>query len=356
MIQTVVFDESGNTGADLVHSEQPTFVLSSCDFDESESRALLDIVLTHQTGEPKLTRIKKSAAGRRRIVDFISSSEITKERVKVFYFHKEYMALTKIVDLLVENVAHATNFDLYEQGMNIAMSNMLHYCIPAFCGIELYQEMLQAFVTMFREKTPQSIERFYSLVEQMVEVSARHDFDGPLAPIQISSYFIDKILDGNGAISLDPAVPAFFSLCSEWGQQYKAEFEILHDGSKPISQEQPILESLMDPEAQQEIIGYDRRQFELPLRCRQIRLGDSKQDVRLQVADLIASTCNYWARGLVHEEYRDSLWEELHDLELTSIAIGGVWPSPEVTPAELGTDSWSGTHPIDGVMKHRRKV
>jgi hypothetical protein len=356
MTQTVVFDESGNTGADLVRSEQPTFVLSSCDFDENESRALLDIVLTHQTREPKLSKIKKSAAGRRRIVEFISSSEITRERVKVSYFHKEYMALTKVVDLLVENVANATNFDLYKQGMNIAMSNMLHYCMPAFCGSELYRDMLQAFVTMFREKTPQSIGRFYSLVERMVEVSARHQFDSSLAPIQISSYIIDEILNGNDALSLDPAIPGFFSLCSEWGQQYKAEFEILHDDSKPISQEQPNLESLMNPEAQQEIVGYDRRQFELPLRCREIRFGNSKQDVRLQVADLIASTCNYWARGLAHEEYRDSLWEELHELELTSIATVVLWPSPKVTPAELGTDSLLGTHPIDGVMRHRSEV
>ena len=73
LLHTVVFDESGNTGADLVRSEQPTFVLSSCDFTKEESKALLELVATHQVKEPKVSRMKKSAPGRRRIVEFISA-------------------------------------------------------------------------------------------------------------------------------------------------------------------------------------------------------------------------------------------------------------------------------------------
>jgi hypothetical protein len=356
MIRTVVFDESGNTGADLVVSDQPSFVLSSCDFSKDECQTLLNIVLTPQTGEPKLSRIKKSNAGRRRIVEFISSDLINKDRVKVFYIHKEYMALTKVVDLLIENVAHLTGFDLYKKGVNIAMSNMLHYCISAFCGDELKREMLSAFVIMFREKTPASIGKFYSLNEKMIEVSKRHDFFSSLAPIRMSAEIIHEVLQGNDVTALDPAIPGLFSLCSEWGRQYGAEFEILHDHSKPISKEQPNLECLMNPDAQQELVGYDRRQMELPLRCREIKFGDSKVDIRLQVADLIASTCNYWARGLINKNMQDVLWEELNKLDLSSIAAGVLWPSTDVSPAELGTDSGLGSNPIDGVAKHWHKV
>lgn len=356
MIQTVVFDESGNTGADLVVRDQPLFVLSSCDFSEDECKTLLNIVLTQQTGEPKLSRIKKSNAGRRRIIEFISSDLINKDRVKVFYFHKEYMALTKVVDLLIENVAHLTGFDLYKEGMNIAMSNMLHYCMSAFCGEELKREMLSAFIIMFREKTPESIGKFYSLNERMIEVSEGHDFLGSLALIRMSAEIIHEVLEGNDVTVLDPAIPGLFSLCSEWGRQYKSEFEILHDHSKPISKEQDNLEGLMNPDAQQELIGYDRRQLELPLRCRKIKFGDSKVDIRLQVADLIASTCNYWARGLIDENQQDALWKELDELDLRSIAVGVVWPSTDVSPAELGTDSGLGNHPLDGVAKHWNKV
>lgn len=356
MIRTVVFDESGNTGADLVVQDQPSFVLSSCDFNEDECRALLNIVITPQTSEPKLSRIKKSNSGRLRIVEFITSDLINKDRVKVFYFHKEYMALTKVVDLLIENVAHLTGFDLYKKGVNIAMSNMLHYCMSAFCGDALKREMLSAFVIMFREKTPESIGKFYSLNERMIEVSEGHDFFSSLAPIRMSAEIIHEILEGNDATSLDPAIPGFFSLCSEWGRQYGTEFEILHDHSKPISKEQPNLERLMNPDAQQKLIGYDRRQLELPLRCREIKFGDSKEDIRLQVADLIASTCNYRARGLINENQQDSLWEELNNLEFSTIAAGVVWPSTDVSPAELGTDSELGNNPLDGIDKHWNKV
>lgn len=356
MLPTVVFDESGNTGADLVRSKQPTFVLSSCDFSLDESRDLLEKVLTHQTVEPKISKMKKSNSGRRRVIDFITSNAISKDRAKVFYFHKEFMALTKVVDLLIENVAHETGFDLYKEGMNIAMSNMLCNCMPAFCGNELYLNMLDAFVVMFREKTPKSIGDFYSQIERMVEVSERHEFKSSLAPIRMSSAIIDEILKNNSQVNLDPAIPGFFTLCDAWGRQFKAEFGILHDDSKPISQEQPNLESLMDPDAKPELVGYDRRQFELPLRCREIKFGDSKTDTRLQVADLIASTCNYWARGLTDDSQQDTLWNELNELELISISSGVIWPSADVTPTSLGTDAKTGTNPVDGVMKHRTGV
>jgi hypothetical protein len=112
----------------------------------------------------------------------------------------------------------------------------------------------------------------------------------------------------------------------------------------------------MNPDAQQELVGYDRRQLEVPLRCREIKFGDSKIDVRLQVADLIASTCNYWARGLIDENKQDDLWHELNKLELTSIEAGAVWPSTDVSPTDLGTDSGLGNNPIASIAKHWSKV
>jgi hypothetical protein len=260
MVRTVVFDESGNTGADLIDRDQPSFVLSSCDFSHDESQALLNIVLTPQTREPKLSRIKKSNSGQKRIVKFISSDLINKHRVKVFYFHKEYMALTKVVDLLIENVAHSTGFDLYKDGVNIAMSNMLHYCMSAFCGNELKREMLSAFIIMFREKNPESIGKFYSLNERMIKVSDRHDFFSSLAPIRMSAEIIHEILRGNDVTALDPAIPGFFSLCSEWGKQYSTEFKILHDHSKPISKEQPNLECFMMVKSVQNFPGSWRKE------------------------------------------------------------------------------------------------
>jgi hypothetical protein len=135
----VVFDESGNTGADLLHPEQPVFVLASADFSVDEAKALLDTVRTRQTGEAKLSRLKKTASGQRRVLRFFEAVSASRHRLKACCFHKRYLVVTKIVDLLEENLAYRHGVDLYRDGANVAISNVHFYRMPVECGAECAQ-------------------------------------------------------------------------------------------------------------------------------------------------------------------------------------------------------------------------
>jgi hypothetical protein len=181
------------------------------------------------------------------------------------------------------------------------------------------------------------------------------DFKQMIIPLIASGEIIHNILDGNNATALDPATPAFFTHCTEWGAQYGEAFKILHDQSKPIVHNQEVLERAMSLEGPYQKIGYDHRTFEFPLRSDRINFGDSKSDARLQVVDLIAGSCNHWARGQADERFQDELWRELDHLDMTKLAIGAVWPSSEFTPEDIDMDAGGGVNPVDEIVRYINK-
>jgi Protein of unknown function (DUF3800) len=348
MVRLIAFDESGNTGADLLNKDQPTFVLASCDYSIEEAEVLLENVGTNKK-EVKFSSIKRSVAGQMHIIRFLSNTLLIKERAKVFYFHKEYMALTKVVDLLVESVAYRDGIDLYKDGLNIALSNLHYSCIPVLCGEQAFRKMLENFVRMFRERTHLAIDQFYCSVALLQEQCKDDEYKILFASIMASNELITDILQNNNVTSLDPAIPGFFTLATSWGKQLETGFKILHDQSKPIACEKETLELIMDLSGPYREIGYDRRTFEIPIRSDGIEFGDSKIDARLQVADLISGSCNHWIRGLTNVRYQDDLWAKLSDIDMSNLAIGIIWPSSDVTPDALGTSGGGGVNPVDAM-------
>jgi len=66
----VAFDETGNTGDNLLDPDQPVFVLASVQLpDEDTVRVLGD-----PAGEIKFAKLKRSRVGERRILSILNSS------------------------------------------------------------------------------------------------------------------------------------------------------------------------------------------------------------------------------------------------------------------------------------------
>lgn len=355
---TIAFDESGNTGGTgLLDEKQPVFVLASCNYTEEEAEQLLkDHVYTHQTKEAKFTDIKKSDSGKKRIINFLSEVVKSPSKVKVMIYHKQYMVVTKIVDMLVEELAHIDGIDLYEKGMNIAMSNIFFHCTPACCGEDRTLKMYQSFIEMVKKQDDTSISEFYYAAWQVYSASIVEEHQSMLAPILATEPMIRDILQGLNLNSLDPAIPSFFHLCAVWGQELNQDFDILHDASKPIFQEKGILEACMSKNIPQALIGYDIRKIEFPLRANGIHFADSKKDYRLQVADLLAGSFAYWAKGIAKDYKEDVFWQNMNELNLESFLNGSVWPvdSADITSLEKYTDDGNGVNAVDYMSNHVR--
>jgi uncharacterized protein DUF3800 len=343
----IALDEAGNTGADLLSSQQPIFVLASVSLSRDEADEILAGIRTPQAREMKFKQLKKSEAGQRRVIQCISSSKLTGDNVKITVVHKRFMIVAKVVDLLFETVVHRDGIDLHKDGANIALSNMHFYCMPTFCGEEWAETFLRRFVDMIRWRTPKSVQRFFDAARTLHEISKDRGYAELLAPILASEQIIGHILANSDKNSLDPAIPAFVEHCVFWGERFGEAFDLVHDPSKAIFQEKETLEGLMSRGEQEFLIGYDRRKFIFPLRATGIHFGCSEEDPRLQVADIVAGASSYWVKGCISPPVNQVFWKQIGELNMSRFDLGAIWPTPHVTPSKLGTDYDGGINATD---------
>lgn len=337
-IPTVFIDESGNTGSNLLDSEQPVFTLSSCIFSEMEAKYLIDLVDSKSPHEVHFKNLKRRKSGQDGIVRLMSNKLLNSKKVKVNIFLKEFMVTTKIVDLLIEHMMHLMGEDLYLNGMNIALSNMLYYCLPSFCDEALVRDMYKSFVIMIREQSIDAIDNFYDNLERVKESSSSDKFKSDIDFILATKNCIHDALDGVDKASLDPSIPALFSHCAEWGNAYPKGFHIIHDDSHSIEKQKLLFAQFMDWSQDDVEYGYDRRKFNLPLKGKSLKFASSKDYLQIQVADIIASSFSYWAAGVSRGETEDYLFLELNKLDLDRfIGHNKIWPTQDVTPEALGT-------------------
>lgn len=346
-LHRIYCDEAGNTGAALLDKAQPVFVLSSLDFSDGEASELLACVKSTQGAEAKFTALRKSERGRRKLIQFFTQQPLTPARVKTTVFHKEYMVVTKLVDILVETLAHQDGIDLYERGGNIALSNLHFFATPVYCGRDRFDNFLSSFVAMIRNKDKASIDMFFYWAWQLHSLCVDEKYQSMLAPFLIAERSIAEILENINFLSLDPAVPSFFNHCVAWGDQYCVEFDVLHDESKPLYVERDTLRAFMDKTIPYAEVGYDRRKFVFPLKANNLEFGDSKQFLQLQMADLIASATAYLSACRTSGILDDFARSLETDAQLDRFVIGALWPSPDVTPAALETDQEGGVNAVN---------
>jgi len=349
---TIFCDEAGNTGPNLIDGVQPFFVLASNDFSIEEAEQLLDHVRMPQGSEPKFTTLRKSNAGVARLIRFLSDPRLSNDRVVADVFHKRFMIVTKMVDLIAETLIHQAGGDLYEHGANIAMSNMLHYCMPALCGQENTDRFLQSFVELIRQRGDEQIAAFYEAGRSMLEASKSEDFKEDLLyftePGLLPRWFGEEI----DAYSLDPAIPALFGHIAVWGARKQERFDVVHDDSKPILASQSAFESMMAASHQESaLVGYDRRKFRFPLRAESLRQADSTKHPQLQVADLCAGIINHFSKCRMANDF-DELADATRALGRLEWVFDCVIPTTDVTPDALGTAEPGGTNPIDSIVDH----
>jgi hypothetical protein len=353
-MSTIYCDEAGNTGANLLDPEQPFFILASNDFSADEANALLEHVRSIQGGEPKFSTLRRRPEGVARVIRLLSDPRLNRERVSIDVYHKRYMVVTKMVDLIAETLIHDIGGDLYERGANIAMSNLLYFCMPTFCGEEKTSAFLQAFVDLIRHGPDQYKAPFYEAGRQLLSASTHEGFKEDLFYFTEPVLF-DKWYLGFNWSALDPAIPALFHQILVWGRRKGHRFNVLHDHSKPILASQETFESMMAEAGEaSKTMGGDRRTIEFPLRASSLSQGDSSMYPQLQVADLCAGAMNHFYKCHISGE-SDDLSEAVEALGCLDWGSDFLLPQPHVTPEALGTVGPTGSNAVEGITEYLLK-
>ncbi|WP_144981070.1 DUF3800 domain-containing protein [Halomonas sp. C22] len=334
----IYFDESGNTGSNLLDKDQTIFTLASCQYSDAEAEKLLGLIGSKSAHEIHFKRLKRRKAGQDGIVRLMSSKLICKDKIAINIFHKEFMLASKIVDILIEHMMHLRGEDLYLNGQNIALSNMLYYCLGAFCDDDSLKEMYDSFIKMIKEQTDEAIDDFYNSVESLIPDLRSKDFEKYINMILETRRCVKDALNGIDKFSLDPSIPALFAQCVNWGEKYPKGFHVIHDDSHTIEKQRLLFAQFMDWTQDDIELGYDRRKYKLPLKGKSLTFSSSDSHYQLQVADVIASSFAYWAAGVSRGEKDDYLFLELEKLNFDRfIGHNKIWPTKDVSPEDLGT-------------------
>lgn len=335
-LRLVAFDEAGNTGQNLLDLDQPVFVLASVSLDRAAAEELLARVVPFGV-EAKFSRLRRSSEGRSRVLDFLNSEAVSMDHLRFAVFHKRFMVVTKIVDMLVEPLASLRGHDLYARGENLAMANLIYTVTGPNCGHAAFDRFLGYFVAMVRSKSSATVTRFYAQVDRMREANRELGYDPVLGLIAATRPVVDIEVHENDTIALDPAVSAFADLAAQWTATLREPFDIVHDRSKPIEHEKEVLESLMTTAEAPRVFEGPGPPRQWPLLSTGITFADSRDVPQIQLADLVSGAVSTVfaakAKGV-----KDDFALAITATPLGQASFEPVWPSSKVTPDELDGD------------------
>ena len=155
----VYFDESRNTGPDLLNEDQPVFTLASVCIPQTVAKELIDLFQPSQFNELKFASLKKSARHMSNVLRLLQSDDVNENTVKVYAVHKRYMLTAKIVDIFYEPQFRQHGIDLYEQGACHGLANLIFTTYPVYLGGDRFENLLRKIQTFIREGDEVSVQK-----------------------------------------------------------------------------------------------------------------------------------------------------------------------------------------------------
>ncbi|MFF3967996.1 DUF3800 domain-containing protein [Streptomyces griseorubiginosus] len=318
----VYVDESANSGQNLLDPHQPVFTVAGVHLPDDLSASIVDEVreqLPRNLREPKYTSLAGSSGGRRALMRAFAC--LPEGSVRTYLVDKRFMVMTKMVDVIVEPMAHRDGYNLYEGQEALGLANLLHMAGPVMGDAGAYDRMLRAFVNWARQKA--TTEELYAAIaalkasvhdQQFVEWVEILEHCRPVADATAA-----KIASQEHRDELDPAIPSLYCLATTFGQTL-GKFRLVHDASKVVDRNTTRLHTvhfLPDPARPGEFMS--------PF-MGAIEFADSKDHPQLQVADWAAGATRQWAQWMAGGS-GDHFSRDLEQV-VRPWLIGLIWPAP----------------------------
>lgn len=352
----IYLDECGYTGEDLLNIDQPIFTLATITFSEAQCKELKDSYFKPVSAtELKHKKIAKYPSQQNMTINFINSMKEHRDHVKLLSVHKEYSLVTLMVDILVETCAHKDGFDLYNQGANIAMSNLFYYCIPAFGGDAFFKSLLTNFEQMIRKRSIESYNRFF---RPLFEGHFSKDLEDILTFIKYPHLRLGyDFLDHLPKNALDVILSYSLDLMAQWRNVTSDEMNLFYDNTSSMTNQRIFWDALVDPNLKPAVVGYDRRTQKFPIAVHNTFFENSRNFVGLQLSDVLAGALARYGKWLIegkneNDEYGSKLNKIFFDMPIDLV----LWPEPKVTPEELDTLGENAINPIHHTLEIINKM
>lgn len=355
MTYPIIFmDECGYTGSDLCNQEQTIFTIATLNCTDIEAEEVkgefFKEVKSRELKHSALLRYKKQQS---MVIEFIRYLSANPKLIKVSVVHKRYAIVTKMVDIVVEELAHEDGVDLYKKGANIAYSNVLYYVIPAMAGEEFFNKMLFYFQELIRTRSVKSYEKFFGL---FFTKKLPEDVDRLLAPFKAFHLRIGKRILSFPAIIFEIALGCAANLMAQWSEYLKNDMVLIHDTSSNMAKNKDLWDLFVSPTLPSSTVGYDRRKVTFPIGVRETIFENSKNKIGLQLVDVIAGAFTKWGSYIISGKRENLNYEKELDKFFPGNFSGTfIWPSTDISPQDLGTDGEDMGSLIDHVAQIIKK-
>lgn len=351
---TFYVDETGFTGEDLMEPNQTVFVLATHDFSEEETNKIIASIFRDVNAkELKYKALSRRPAHQDRIVELVKFAGKDPTRIATWVAHKEYAALTMVVEWWIEPLAYKAGLNLYKEGGNQALSNMLFFCLGGFWNEKFRKKLLLAFQKMLRARTKDRFDECKELVRK-----AKADVWGDAKRTNVIDYFWPPFeelgFDHLATLpqhALDLALPGLARLAHSWRAKNEAPWEVIHDRSSNMARQAWLWEALSGPDIEKAEFAGPHGDALFPLNVVSTSFADSKSEKQIQICDMLAGATAASLRLPEEDEYR----KKLHDAGIINLVVDTVWPSADVTPKELGREGWDGNVMIEWLSKQMAK-
>lgn len=342
----IYFDESGNSGTNLLDKEQPIFLLFSHDYTlEQATEILRPLLEVSKAIELHFKNLKKWPKSQKALLECLNHEMINESSIYHYFAHKEFMVVIQIVDQLIETVLYSNGIDIYKGGRNISMANLIYIMGKNVWDRDLFEKMCRDFVAWFRSNDIQKSEVFYDTVAQLAATLSNEEEKMLIRLIAMSRLERSVIQDSWTKYTLDATLSCFIDHCQFWAKKYGKPFDIVFDNSKQIDYWTDMIKFMTDSLPTQEV-GYGSRKHKYPLLINNLSLQDSAQSIPIQLADVLGSALNYARTSKLKGNF-DPFAEEILSSRLGKCRFNLMWPSTEMTPEELDMEDESGTNPLD---------
>jgi hypothetical protein len=354
-MRTYYVDETGFTGEDLLAEDQPIFVQATNDFCNDEAHQLIGSTFSGLgSAELKYSRLARGGRHHDKIVELVRILASDPLRVGAWAAHKEYALMTLIVDWWMEPLAYIGGLNLYKDGANHGMANMLFFCLQGFWSAAFRRKLLLHFQRMFRSRTVERYDECRIYVEKE-KLRANADQEEILRYFALSFIMLGyRHVVGVPERVLDIALPGLVELGHTWNERHHGHWEVVHDQSSNIAKQKWLWDAYSSTTMPPARFEHPGIVAQFPMNVMQTRFGDSAQEKQLQICDVLAGACSAVFRFDKSNPRDLDYREKLLDAGIEKFFVGGLWPSTDVTPESLGRKGWDGNIALEWLAEAMR--
>ena len=291
----VWFDESGNTGDDLLNSNQPVFALASVALNECQAEEVLAPVrAASNADELKFARLRKRGRSRDAVLQSLRSDHLNTSTVRIAVVDKPYMLVAKMCDILMEPGWVARGLSWHADDNPFKWPLTLHEHAPRVLGRDRWLRIRNAFVAAVREPSEMRAVAVAYEILQALSFMEEHDIEDARVkfPLEVMFEQAPSELQHYADDALDPALPCLVEQIAWWSGEI-GEFAVVHDHTDTIDRNIATIMALCDPKMEPRSQTFGDRTISYPLRATEIKLAASHDSPALQLADLLAGACAF---------------------------------------------------------------